>query len=218
MTRDAERTNSRRPPFRRPFPRLFAASRRRSRPLTLPQERRQPAPENRPCSRFLTPSDPPNSPALGGSLTTRANPRPPSRGRLPASQDQTLSSRVACVDRSLHPFCQVRKDFRGRRAARMLRQPRRGLAAQRGRRMLRPGPSPGPLGITGTSRLSSPQGGHRGAGQRCAAGHYCGGKRMRADVRRTGCGDDPADRPQIRPARLARPPGRPSCWRERCGP
>ena len=46
---------------------IFATSRRRSRPLALPQESRPPAPENRPLSRFRTPSDPPNSPARGGS-------------------------------------------------------------------------------------------------------------------------------------------------------
>ena len=84
LTRDAERVNSRRPPFLRPLPRLVATSRRRSRPLTLPQQSRQPTPENRPFSRFLTPSDPPNSPTLGGSLPTRANPRPPRRGRIQA--------------------------------------------------------------------------------------------------------------------------------------
>ena len=67
MTGDAESVNYRRPPFLRPFLRFVATSRRRSRPLTLPQESRPPAPENRPLSRFRTPSDPPNSPARGGS-------------------------------------------------------------------------------------------------------------------------------------------------------
>jgi hypothetical protein len=45
-------------------------------------ESRQPAPDNHPISRFLTPSDPANSPTLGGSLPTPANSRPASRGPI----------------------------------------------------------------------------------------------------------------------------------------
>ena len=118
LTRDAERNTSRRRPFLRPLPRLFATHRRRSRPLTLPPESRPPPSENYPLSRFRTPSDPANSPTLGGSLPTPANPRPACRGPIQAEPDQTLRFHVPCVDRSLHAFCQVQEDFPGRREAR----------------------------------------------------------------------------------------------------